>query len=65
VSHLSQEAIKLYKSWRNFENKVTYVDYFDSEDEETMVGLVEWVKGKKVVSCSSRKKELIFHITKE
>jgi hypothetical protein len=35
---------------------VTYVDYFDSEDEETMVGLVEWVKGKKVVSRSSRKK---------
>jgi hypothetical protein len=26
------------------------VDYSDSEDEDNMIGLAEWVKGKKTVS---------------
>jgi hypothetical protein len=34
------------------------VDYSDSEDEDNMIGLVEWVKGKKIVSCPFGKKEL-------
>jgi hypothetical protein len=27
------------------------VDYSDSEDEDNMIGLAEWVKGKKTISC--------------
>jgi hypothetical protein len=33
------------------------VDYSDSEDEYNMIGLVEWVKGNKTVSCPFGKKE--------
>jgi hypothetical protein len=33
------------------------VDYSDSEDEDNMIGLAEWVKGKKVVSFPFGKKE--------
>jgi hypothetical protein len=34
-----------------------YVDYSDSEDEDNMIGLAEWVKSKKTVSCPFGKKE--------
>jgi hypothetical protein len=37
--------------------KVSYVDYSNSEDEDNMIGLAEWVKGKKTVSCPFGKKE--------
>jgi hypothetical protein len=33
------------------------VEYSDSEEEDNMIGLVEWVKGKKTVSCPFVKKE--------
>jgi hypothetical protein len=33
------------------------VDYSDSEDEDNMIGLTEWVKGKKTVFCPFGKKE--------
>jgi hypothetical protein len=33
------------------------VDYSDSEDEDNMIGLAEWVKGKNIVSCPLGKKE--------
>jgi hypothetical protein len=43
------------------------VDYFDSEDEDNMIGLTEWVKCKKTMSCPIGKKEpkkFGFEITK-
>jgi hypothetical protein len=43
------------------------VDYSNSEDEDNMIGLAEWVKGKKTVSCPFGKKEpekFSFDITK-
>jgi hypothetical protein len=43
------------------------VDYSNSEDEDNMIGLIEWVKDKKTVSCPFGKKELEkfgFDITK-
>jgi hypothetical protein len=43
------------------------VDYSDSEDGDNMIGLAEWVKGKKTVFCPFGKKELEkfdFDITK-
>jgi hypothetical protein len=67
VSQMSQETSKSYEPRRNFQKKVSYVDYSDSEDEDNMIGLAEWVKGKKSVSYPFGKKELekfIIDITK-
>jgi hypothetical protein len=63
---MSQETTKFYEPRRNFQ-KVSYVDYFDPEDEDNMIGLAEWVKGKKTVPCPFGKKEpekFDFDITK-
>jgi hypothetical protein len=57
VSGMSQETAKSYEARRNFQKKVSYVDYSDSEDEDNIIGLAEWVKGKKTVSCPFGKKE--------
>jgi hypothetical protein len=57
VSRMSQETVKSYEPRRKFQKKVSYVDYSDSEDEDNMLGLAEWVKGKKTVSCPFGKKE--------
>jgi hypothetical protein len=57
VSRMSQEIAKSYEPRINFQKKVSYVDYSDSEDEDNMTGLVEWVKGKKTISCPFGKKE--------
>jgi hypothetical protein len=51
VSQMSQETAKSYEPRRNFQKKVSYVDYSDSDDEDNMIGLTEWVIGKKIVSC--------------
>jgi hypothetical protein len=57
VSRMSQETAKSYDPRRNFQKKVSYVDYSDSKDEDNMIGLAEWVKGKKTVSCLFGKKD--------
>jgi hypothetical protein len=52
---------------RNFQKKVSYVDYSYSKDEDNMVGLAESIKGKKAMSCPFGKKEperFDFDITK-
>jgi hypothetical protein len=54
---MSQETTKSYEPRRNFHKKVSYVDYSDSEDEDNMIGLAEWVKFKKIVSCPFGNKE--------
>jgi hypothetical protein len=51
VSQMSQETAKSFEPRMNFQKKVSYVDYSDSEDEDNMIGLAEWVIGKKTVSC--------------
>jgi hypothetical protein len=64
---MSQETAKSYEPRRNFQKKVSYVDYSDSKDEDNMIGLAEWVKGKKTVSCPFGKKwpkKFGFDITK-
>jgi hypothetical protein len=64
---MSKETTKSYEPRRNFQKKVSYVDYSDSEDESNTIGLAEWVKGKKTVSCPFGKKEpeiFSFDITK-
>jgi hypothetical protein len=57
VGRMSQETAKSYEPRRNFQKKVSYVDYSNSEDEDNMIGLAEWVKGKKTISCPFGKKE--------
>jgi hypothetical protein len=54
---MSQETAKSYAPRRNFQKKISYVDYCDSEDEDSMIGRAEWVKGKKTVSYPFVKKE--------
>jgi hypothetical protein len=54
---MSQETAKSYEPRRNFQKKVSHVNYSDSEDKDNMIGLVEWVKGKKTVSYPFGKKE--------
>jgi hypothetical protein len=56
VSQMSQETAKSYEPRRNFQKKVSYVDYYDLEDKDNMIGLTEWVKGKKTVSYPFGKK---------
>jgi hypothetical protein len=53
---MSQETAKSYEPRRNFQKKVSYVDYYDLEDKDNMIGLTEWVKGKKTVSYPFGKK---------
>jgi hypothetical protein len=67
VSQTSQETAKSYEPRRNFQKSVFNVDRSNSKDEENMIGLAEWVKGKKTVSCPFIKKEterFNFDITK-
>jgi hypothetical protein len=67
VNRMRQETAKSYEPRRNFQKKVSYVDYSNSEDEDNMIGLTEWVKGKKTVSCPFGKEEpekFVFDITK-
>jgi hypothetical protein len=39
VSRMSQETAKSYEPRRNFQKKVPYVDYSNSEEEANMIGL--------------------------
>jgi hypothetical protein len=57
IGRMSQETAKSYEPRRNFQKKVSYVDYSYSEDEDNMIGLAKWVKGKKTVYCPFGKKE--------
>jgi hypothetical protein len=50
VSQMSQVTAKSYEPRRNFQKKVSYMDYSDLEDEDNMLRLAEWVKGKKTMS---------------
>jgi hypothetical protein len=50
VSQMSQVTAKSYEPRRNFQKKVSYMDYSDLEDEDNMLRLAEWVKGKNTMS---------------
>jgi disulfide oxidoreductase YuzD len=55
-------------SRRNFQNKVSYVDYSDSKDENNMAGLAESIESKETMSYPFGKKEperFSFDITKD
>lgn len=53
---MSNQEVRPFVQRRNFQKKVAYVEYFNSE-EEIEVSLAEWVKSKKPISCPFGKKE--------
>ena len=56
VNRMSQEVSRSFEPQRNFQKRVNYADYSDSE-EEAEIGLAEWVKSKKLIACPFDQKE--------
>ncbi|RLN34865.1 putative retrotransposon gag protein [Panicum miliaceum] len=56
VHRLSEQEVRLFEQRRNFQKKVAYLEGSESDGEEE-IGLAEWVKGKKPISCPFGKKE--------
>jgi len=69
VQIISDQDTRVFEPRKNWNQKVSFVDEaedFDS-DEEPVIGLAEWVKNKKPISCPFGQKELekfAFDITK-
>jgi len=69
VQRISNQDIKVFEPRRAWNQKVSFVDEATSldSDEETVIGLAEWVKNKKPMSCPFGHKEpekFAFDITK-
>jgi len=69
VQRISDQDIKVFEPKRAWNKKVSFVDEATSSDsdEEPVIGLAEWVKNKKLMSCPFGHKELekfAFDITK-
>ena len=68
VQRISDQDIKPFEPKRAWNKKVSFVEVASSDsDEELLIGLVEWVKNKKPMSCPFGHKELekfAFDITK-
>jgi len=59
VQRISDQDIKAYEPKRAWNKKVSFVDEVTSldSDEEPLIGLAEWVKNKKPMSCPFGHKE--------
>ena len=69
VQRISDQYIKAFEPRKACNKKVSFVDEATSSDsdEEPVIGLVEWVKSKKLMSCPFGQKEpekFAFDITK-
>jgi len=69
VQRISDQDIKPFGPKRAWNKKVSFVDEAASldSDEEPVIGLAEWVKNKKLMSCPFGHKEsgkYAFDITK-
>jgi len=69
VQRISDQDIKAFEHRKAWNKKVSFVDEAMSSDsdEEPVIGLVEWIKNKKPMSCPFGQKELekfAFDITK-
>jgi len=69
VQRISDQDIKVFEPKRAWNKKVSFVDKATSSDsdEQPVIGLAEWVKNKKPMSCPFGHKELekfAFDITK-
>src|SRR5688572_5589650 len=56
VHRLSGQEVRFLDPRRNFQKKVAYLEEVETE-EDTEIGLAEWVKGKKPISYPFGKKE--------
>ena len=66
ISDMDIRAFEPIKNWNKMVSFVNEVENFDS-NEEPVIGLVEWVKSKKPMSCPLGQKALekfAFDITK-
>jgi hypothetical protein len=69
VQRISEQDTRVFEPKKNWSKKVSFVDEvedFDS-DEEPVIGLAEWVKNKRSISCPFGQKEpekFTFDITK-
>jgi hypothetical protein len=69
IQRISNQDTRVFEPKKNSSKKVSFVgEVEDSDlDEEPVIGLAEWVKNKKPISCLFRQKELekfTFDITK-
>lgn len=56
VHRLSGQEVRSFDPRRNFQKKVAFLEEVEDK-EDVEVGLAEWVKGKKPISCPFGKKE--------
>jgi len=71
LSHLVQRIFdqdtRTFEPRKNWNKKVSFVDEAESSNEEPVIGLAEWVKNKKPMSCPFGQREpekFAFDITK-
>ena len=69
VQRISNQDVRAFEPRKNWNKKVSFVDEAENSDsdEEPVIGLAEWVKNKKPMSCPFGHKEpekFAFDITK-
>ena len=69
VQRISDQDTRVFEPRKNWNKKVSFVDEAEDSDsdEDPVIGLSEWVKNKKPISCPFAQKEpevFTFHITK-
>jgi hypothetical protein len=69
VQRISDQDTRVFEPKKNWSKKVSFVDEVEDSDsdEEPVIGLAEWVKNKRLISCPFGQKEpekFTFDITK-
>jgi hypothetical protein len=69
VQRISNQDTRIFEPKKNWSKKISFVEEVEDSDsdEELVIGLVEWVKNKKPISCPFGQKEpekFTFDITK-
>jgi hypothetical protein len=67
VQRISDQDTRVFEPKNNWSKKVSFVEEVEDSDEEPVIGLAEWVKNKRLISCPFGQKELekfTFDITK-
>ena len=59
VKRVSDQDTRAFEPRKNWNKKVSFVDEAKDSDsnEESVIGLAEWVKNKKLISCPFGQKE--------
>jgi hypothetical protein len=69
IQRISDQDTRVFEPKKNWSKKVSFVDEVEDSDsdEEPVIGLAEWVKNKRLISCPFGQKEpekFTFDITK-